>query len=112
MPMFEDSGVSLPNNIKTPLDQINYDIDQFDGWNIDAKKRLIAQRIKLMSEAQLDNEPNSEPKAVTMQELADEVVSRLMLFARSKSNSVRDRTAALEASWRVYADFVRLSNHE
>lgn len=109
MPMFEDSGVSLPSDANDELARLDEQISNFDGSNIDAYNRLRAQRIRLMSDSQLDQLPGEQPQVRQAQDIADEVVSRLLKFGSTKDNKVGDRVAALEAAWRVYADFARLS---
>lgn len=91
MAMFEDSGVSFPNE---PAPEY----PTFTGPGID-----------MWNQCQLDQAPGELPKERHAQDIADEVVSRLLKFGATKDNSVGDRVAALEAAWRVYADFARLS---
>jgi hypothetical protein len=43
-------------------------------------------------------------------EISTEIFSRLMTIGSSKSSRVSDQVEALEAAWRVYADFIRLIN--
>jgi hypothetical protein len=110
MPIMEDSGISVPNDAKTPLERIDHQIAYFDGWNIDAYERLHEERARLLSKSERDNMESNATGERTMQSIVDEVYSRLMQEGCSGDNEARDRIAALEGAWRVCADFARLSN--
>lgn len=94
MAMFEDSGVSF-------RDEPAPEYPTFTGPGIEMWNRL-----------QLEQAANEEPKVRQAEDIAAEVFSRLMKFGCDKDNSVADRVAALEASWRVYADYARFVNGE
>lgn len=107
MPMFEDSGVSLPSDANDELARLDEQIANFDGSNIDALNRLCAQRINLMSNSQLDEAAAEQAKVRTMQDIADETFSRLMKLGTDASNSAEVRVEALKGAWQVSADFAR-----
>ena len=64
--------------------------------------------IERWNEMQLEQSAGDMPKAKGIEEIVNEIFSRLMNFGTDKTNAVADRIAALEAAWRVYADYARL----
>jgi len=61
---------------------------------------------------QIQREKNANPEQRTMgiDEIATEVLNKLMDIACDPKAKQADKVAALEANWRVYADYARLKN--
>lgn len=89
---FPDSGVSIPNGPATPYPKFTSPI--IERWNA----------------MQLEQGAAQLPRTMGVEQVANELFSRLMSIATDGKQSSCDRIAASIGAWGVYSDYARLLN--